>query len=277
MARPTAAKLETAVSSRAGRRFSAGSELAGVATWVRRKEPLEDAIEATRPSVFVVYAAGDAQVMEVHLVLPPAGEEALVQQVAVAQVTETFVSAHIQPYAGTGPLGVEGGRRARTGVEAAERRLDTRTAGVFRADAREDVTAVPPDAGGQDTELAKDLRVIESDRQRDQAAERAPGEAGVCWAGTGAKTAVDERLQFVDQKAGVERTFAAAVAPVAAWGVLVHTMVAGIGDADKDQGFGEPFASHAVRGGVRAPGAAGDVGGASVKEILPIVKVQNRK
>lgn len=220
-------------------------------------------------------AAGDAEVFQVDVVLPAAGEEAVVEEVAVAQVAEAFVDAHVEPNARAGASVVEEGRGARGGVETAEGRQDAGTGCVFRTDAGEDVAAVPPDAGGEDAEFAEDLGVVETDGEGDQAAERTAGKASRLGAGLGAEGGVDQGFEFVDEETGVEGPFAAAVAPVAAGGVLVHAVVAGVVDADEDDGLDEVFAGETVGGGVGAPGAAGDVGGAGIDEVLAVVEVED--
>ena len=236
---------------------------------------MQDAVEAACPGLFVVDAAGDAQVAEVHFVLPAAGEQALVQEVAIAQVAQAFAHAHVQPDARARAGFVEDGLGTRRGAIAQERRKNAGPCRVFRADAGEDLAAVPPDGGREDAELAEDLRVVQADGQGDEPPERRAGQACAGRALEGAERAVDQGLELVDQKPGVEGTFAAAVAPVAAGGVLVHAAMAGVVDADQDDGFDQALAEEAIGGGVRAPGTSGNVGGTRVKEVLAVVEVEN--
>ena len=134
---------------------------------------------------------------------------------------------------------------------------------------------VPPDAGGHDGELAEDVGVVEAEGEGDEAAERGAAEGGVLRAGEGAEAAVDEGLELFDEEAAVAAAFAAAEADVAGGGVLGHAADAGVGDADEDDGLDEAFAGEGVGGGVGAPGAVDDVGGAAVEEVLAVVEVED--
>ena len=197
------------------------------------------------------------------------------EEVAVAQVAQALVHAHVEPDAWAGASLVKdrfgtGGR-----IAAEEGGKDAGPGRVFGADAGEDVAAVPPDAGGKDAEFAEDLRVVEADGEGDEATERTAGEAGVFGSGEGAEGGVDERFEFVDKEAGVEGAFAATVTPVFAGGVLLHAVMAGVVDADEDERLDELFAGEAVGGGVGAPGAAGDVGRAGIDEVLAVVEVED--
>ena len=222
-------------------------------------------------------AAGYAKVLEVDVVLPSPGEQAVVEEIAVAQMTEAFVHAHVEPDAGTGTRVVKDRIGARRVDETAERRKDAGAGRVLRADAGEDIAAVPPHAGGEYTELAENLRVIEADGEGDETAKRTAGETGVLGSGEGAEGAVDQWLEFVDEEAGVEGALAATVAPVAAGGVFLHAVVSGVVDADQDQGLDEIFAGETVGCGVGAPGMAGNVGGAWVDQVLAVVQVEDGK
>jgi hypothetical protein len=237
-------------------------------------------VEAAGPGFFVVDAAGDAQVLQIDVFLPAPSQQALVEEVAVAEVAQTFVHAHVEPDPGAGTgfalwLEVGAGWWAE---EAAKGRQDAGARLVLvGGEAGEDVAAVPPDGRREYAEFAEDLRVVEADGEGDEAAERGAGEPGVLAVRVGSERVVDEGFEFIDEEAGVERAFAAAVTPIAAGGVLLHAMRAGVGDADENDRFDEALADEAVGGGVRAPGAAGDVGGARVEEVLPVVEVQNRE
>jgi hypothetical protein len=231
-----------------------------------RKEELEDAVEARGPGVFVVESAGDAEVVEVDVVAPAALEEAAVEGVGVAEMAEAFGGAHIQPDAGMREVG-RLGSEART--DAGGARWNT------AAEPLEHAAVVPPDAGREDGEAAEDLRVLEAEGERDEAAEGAAAEAGVRGAIEQAEALGDEGQEFLDEEAAVELAFAAAAHGVAGGCVLGHAADAGVVDADEDEGLDAAFASEAVGGGVGAPGAAGKVRGAGVEEVLAVVKVED--
>ena len=84
-------------------------------------------------------------------------------------------------------------------------------------------------------------------------------------------------LSSFDEEPAVERAVAAAHAEIAGGGVLGHAAEAGVGDADEDDGLGCGRALVAVGCLAGAPGAAGNVGGAGVDEVLAVVEVEDRE
>ena len=151
------------------------------------EEELEDFTEAGGPGVFVVQAARNPEVAEVLAVAPAALAKAGVEKIAVAQVAQTFRGAHVQPDAQRG-----------------------HGAGVV--DEEEDAALVPPDTGGQHGKLSEDIRVMEAERERDQAAKRGSSEPGVHGVRQGAELGVDQRLELSREELSVLLAIAAAFA-----------------------------------------------------------------
>ncbi len=148
--------------------------------------------------------------------------------------------------------------------------IDRRAAGEAK-----DAAAVPPDGWGDDGDAAEDVAMFERQEERDEAAERGAAERGVGGAGQGSKLAIDKGLEVVHEQLTIERAAAAAELRVGDGRVLGHAVVAGVGDADEDDGLDAFLLGEAIGGGVGAPGAARKIGGGAVKEILTVMEVED--
>ncbi len=215
-----------------------------------REEEGEDVAEAVGPGVLVVDCADVFEVGEVDSGLPSALEEEAVELVGIADVASAFGGAHVEP-----------------DVE--------RRAGLDAVDEGEDAAVIPPEGGRHDGEVAEDFGVFEAEEEGDEAAEGGAAEGGVGCGGQGAVGGVDEGFELFDEESAVEWTIAATHFVVAGGGVLGHAAEAGVGDADEDDGLDAVGECEFVGGGLGAPGAAGDVGGVAVEEVLAVVKVED--
>ena len=139
----------------------------------------------------------------------------------------------------------------------------------------EDALVVPPDAGGEHGELAEPGGVAQAEIERDQSAKRGTAQAGRFTIGADAVLRGDPGQDFAGEGHAVLRGLASAHAPVAFMGVFGETAVAGIVDADDNEGL--DFAGFNGGVGVFAdfPGAAGEERGARVEEVLAILQVED--
>ena len=67
-----------------------------------REEEFEDLAEAGGPGGFGVLGALGMRVVEVVTFVPAVGEEAVVEEVGIAEVARTLGGAHVEPDAGPG-------------------------------------------------------------------------------------------------------------------------------------------------------------------------------
>jgi hypothetical protein len=129
------------------------------------EEKAENVVEAGGPGLFVVDGSGSLHVGEVLSFVPAETEEQAVEVVRIANVARALGGAHVQPDAqGWSGLGL--------------------------VDEGENAAVIPPDGGGHDCELAKDVRIFEAQKERYETTQRGSAESGVGGAGTGAVGAV---------------------------------------------------------------------------------------
>ncbi len=182
---------------------------------------------------------GDAEIAEIDAFLPAADLQPVMEEVGVAQVAQAFGGTHVEPYARSGP-------------------------GTSVANEVEDVALIPPDAGGENGELAEDLGVSETQSEGDEAAEGGASESGVGGIGEGAEAAVHQGFELFDEELAVAFAGSAAETRVAGGSVLGHATNTGVVDADEDDGLDLTGLCEGIGGRVGAPGVVGDVGGATV-------------
>jgi hypothetical protein len=214
------------------------------------KEEAKHLVKARGPGVFLVSGTGDAEIAEIDVFLPAADLQPVMEEVGVAQVAQAFGGTHVQPYARSGP-------------------------GASIANEVEDAALIPPDAGREDGELAEDLRVGEAEGEGDEAAERGASESGVGGVGEGAEGAVHQRLELFDEELSVAVAGSAAETRVSCGGVLGHATNPGVVDADEDDGLDLTGFCEGIGGRVGAPGVVGDVGRATVHQVLAVVEIKD--
>lgn len=217
-----------------------------------REEEFEHGDYAAGPAGFVVGSAMDALEVEGLAGEPSVGFEAAIELFGVFEGAVAFAVAYVEPDAGALPdLG-----------------------GAF-VEVAEDALVVPPDAGGEQGEAAEALGVAEAEEERDQAAERGAAEAGGFAVGEDAVLGGDPGHELAGEHEAVLVGLAAAHLPVALVGVLGESAVAGVVDADDDEGLDLAGLDGGVSLLADLPGAAGDEGGAAVKEVLAVVEIED--
>ena len=132
----------------------------------------------------------------------------------------------------------------------------------------------PPDGRRHDEQLAKNLRMLQTEIETDQSAERRAADAGVDCVRKGSAIAIDERLQFVDDELSVSSRAAAPAPFVFDVRILGHALHTGVVNADDDERLNFISADEALCRLIQAPLVAKESCRA-IEEILPVVHVEH--
>src|SRR6266481_869256 len=214
-------------------------------------QKLQKRADALRPSYFVVLGAFHALVMQIALELPAFFKEHVAEFLDFLHDARAFARADIEPDA-----------RARLHGRCFRKTVDH--------------VLVPPDGRRERGDSSKNARMLETEIEGNEAAQRGATDAGMLRARKSAVFAFDEGLHFFDEKFCVAVGAAAAEFGNVSGSVFANTRF-GVVHANDDQRSDRVGLNASISSLTDVPVLPGDEGSGAIKKILAVLEIEDRE
>jgi len=214
--------------------------------------PETDVRVTLSPGSFVVLGTFNALVVEILSGLPAFADEHVAEALHILHDARSFARADIQPDAREGLHG-------RRGSES------------------QDDAFIPPNRRSKGRNFAKNLRLAQTEIERNQSTQRRAANAGVLCTVQDAIFALHQRANFFQEELGLTIRAATTQARHARGRVLAQALFARIVDTHNDERLHAAFGNELIRSLTDVPVHSRNEGSGTIEKILAIVEIKRGK